>query len=131
MGIKEHFSNLFKILLDEDLNLLCLPKDKQDSWIVSPEKYIFTCASFENVFNKRYPNFVNEDQNYLIIKKSVMSFLSQKDEEYKGKNSKARNWIKKIKNTIERESRNLDHKFNKCFNVFTNLTSSISLYMYE
>lgn len=121
LGIKEHFNNLFKILLDEDLNLLCLPKNKQDSWIVSPEKYISTCASFENVFNKRYPNFVNEDQDYLIVKSSLINFLSQRDEEYKGKNSKARNWIRKIKSTIERESKNLDHKFNKCFKDYKEL----------
>lgn len=127
LGIKEHFGTLFKILLDEDLNLLCLPKSKQDSWIVCPEKYVFTCASFENVFNKRYPNFVNEDQDYLIVKSSLISFLSQMDEEYKGKNSKVRNWIRKIKNTIERESRNLDHKFNKCFNDYNSLLSEFKI----
>lgn len=127
LGIKEHFSNLFAILLDEKLNLLCLPTDKQDSWLVSPEKYVFTCASFENVFDKRYPNFINDDQDFLIVKNSLMSFLSQEDETYKGINSKARKWIRKIKNTIERESKNLDHKFNKCFNEYNSLLSEFKM----
>lgn len=115
LGVKEHFANLFPILLDKELNLLCLPKNKQDSWVVSPEKYIFTCAGFENVFIKKYPNYVNDDNDYLNIKERIISFLDNVDQEYKGKNANSRKWIKKIKDTIERESKNLDHKFNKCF----------------
>lgn len=121
LGIKNHFRNLFPILLDEGLNLLCLPKSKQDSWVVSPEKYIFTCAGFENVFLKKYTNYVNDDQDYLNIKESVISFLDIEDEKYKGKNSNSRKWIRKIKSTIERESKNLDHKFNKCFSDYQDI----------
>ena len=122
-NIKEHFSNLFRTLLDEKLNLLCLPSDKRDSRLVSPEKYVFTCASFENIFDKRYHSFIDEDKDCLTIKNRLISFLDQESITYKGKNSKARKWINKIKDTIERESKNLNHKFNKCLEDYSSLLS--------
>ena len=72
-------------------------------------------------FSKRFPNYVNDDQNYLLIYDSIIEFLNEKNEYYKGNNGKARDWIRKIKKTIERESKNLDHKFNKCLDEYSNL----------
>lgn len=121
LDIKNNFRNLLLIILDENLNLLCLPKNKQDSWLVTPEKYVFTSAGFENVFNKIYFNYVNDDAIYSDVKQSIINFLETEDEKYKGKSSKHRDCISKFKNTIERESKNLSHKFNKCLIDYDNI----------
>ena len=119
--IKDHLNSLFNVLLNEEIQILCFPNNKKDSYIVNPEKYVFTCSTFESLFLQYYPNFSSEDTDFINVKQGVINYLETEDIKYKGINKNARRWINKIKDTIERESVNLNHKFNKCYVEFNEI----------
>lgn len=122
--ISDTIISIFDKLTKEDLNLLCFPSNKSDSLLVTPEKYVFTCASFENLFNIVFPNYVDEDKDYKMVIDPLLDFIKSKDEEYKGKNKNARNWLDKIKGDLERQSTSCEHKFNYCFKKYEKYLSN-------
>lgn len=106
---------LFENLQEKDLNLEHLPHDKNDSMLVDSSKYVAVAASFQCVFDFYNKKYVNEDKNFIIVVDELNAKLDEMDTKYKGKNLKARKWIKKIKKDIEFQGTSLQHKYNSCF----------------
>ncbi len=117
--VNEHLNDLLQILNKKNLNLLFIPDSSKNDKYISAEKYMICCTSFESVFNYAFPDAKNE--NNLIaaeVKKELLKFIYDKREEYKGKDGKKRQELRKYENIIELLDFSLEEKFRFCYDKY-------------
>lgn len=123
--IQEHLNELAEIVNKPELNLLFIPEsDKSDKYI-SPEKYMVCCTSFESVFNFVFPNARTEySQIANEVKEEFLHFISEKENEYKGKSAKKRKEFKKYSDMIKYLDFGLAEKFGRCQSQYNTIVES-------
>lgn len=117
--VNEHLNELLQILNRESLNLLFIPDSIKDDKYISAEKYMICCTSFESVFNYVFPNAKAENNvKSCEVKQDILQYINDKREEYKGKDRKKREELKKYKGIIELLDFSLEEKFRFCYDKY-------------
>lgn len=115
----EHLNELLKILNNEELNLLFIPSSVKSDKYVSEEKYMICCTSFESVFNFAFPNAkIENNAKANAVKEEFLQFITDKREEYKGKDKQKREEFQKYAKIIELLDFSLAEKFKHCYDIY-------------
>ena len=111
----DHINELLKIVNKEDLNLLFIPRSEREDKIISAEKYMICCTSFESVFNFTFPNAKAEScEKASEVKNEFLQYIAWKREKYKGQDAKKRKEFQKYADIIELLDFGLAEKFDYC-----------------
>lgn len=115
--ILENFNSLMEVVNKEIISYY--PNNDEDFHYVDAYKYIKVCGTFEREFDYCFPDYLEVNEpNYTYVKKRLLNYLIQLDEELKGENGKARNKIKSFKNTITNMNESLEKRLNYAFDEF-------------
>ena len=115
--ILNNFNSLMEVVNKEIISYY--PKNEKDFHYVDVNKYIKVCGTFEREFDDCFSNYLEiNEPDYAFVKKRLLNYLIQLDEELKGENGKARKKISSFRNTITNMNENLEKRLNYAFNEF-------------
>lgn len=117
--IEEKLNELLNVLNNEKLNMMFIPKNRKEDNYIDPQKYMLCCSSFESVFNYCFPNKkMEENKKFKDAKMSVLKFIEEKDEEYKGQDGAIRKEYGSLKRIIELSDFSLEKKYRWCLEEY-------------
>lgn len=116
--ILKKFNSLMKVVNKEIISYY--PKNDKDFHYVDVEKFIKVCGTFEREFDNCFPKWLpTNETDYDNIKQELIKFLDELDDQFKGKNKKARKAISSFKNTVNNTNEKLEKRLKFAFNKFS------------
>lgn len=123
---------LLNVLNSEKLNMMFIPVNRKEDNYIDPQKYMLCCSSFESVFNYCFPNKkMEENEKFKDAKMSVVKFIEEKDEEYKGKDGAIRKEYGSLKKIIELTDFSLEQKYRWCLREYSDYISDYCERVYQ
>lgn len=130
--IEEKLDALLNILNSGKLNMMFIPVNRKADNYIDPQKYMLCCSSFESVFNYCFPNKkMEENKKFKDAKLSVLKFIEEKDEEYKGKDGAIRKEYSSLKRIIELSDFSLEQKYRWCLGEYADYISDYCERIYQ
>lgn len=130
--LENNLEKLLRILNENSINLLFIPKDERDDKYVDPQKYVACCSSFESVFNFAFSNEkMEENVKMLQAKEILLEFIKTKDKEYSGKDGAIRKEFRSLKRIIELTDFSLEQKYRWCIKKYDKYISEYSNRLFE
>lgn len=112
--------------------MMFIPINRKEDNYIDSQKYMLCCSSFESVFNYCFPNKkLEENKKFKDAKMSVLKFIEEKDEEYKGKDGTIRKEYSSLKRIIELSDFSLEQKYRWCLREYTDYISDYCERIYQ
>lgn len=130
--IEDGLNELLQIFNGRKLNFLFIPENEKDDRYLDPQKYVTCCSSFESVFNFAFPNAkMMENDKMKEAKASILNFIADKDEEFKGNDGAIRKEYRSLKRIIELSDFSLADKYKWCLKKYWSYIEEFCRIVYQ